>query len=377
MKNILANEPTDTDQWPALQAILTDIVGAGGGCLRLPAGRYFLSRPLTVGNDCRVNVSIVGAGRNVTTLLPSNASGAISFRFAQQGQNQPWGLNLSDLQIHVFGHTETAIDVSYGNPLATSDHFAPSTTIRDVTIQTRETGILQRGIRIEAAWNVSMTNVSVSGNPMGGNWGAIQGSGIQYERMCVNARHVNVECNFWATGFYYNAAEGGNTEGLFFSNCIMVGVQRGCWVIGNPNQNNAPRVSTFVWQGGMIECRVAGVGGGSAAFHLVHVWTGLIVGCQMLAETIPITHTTYGLFIDTCAGIIVSACDINAWHIGTFTTGPCSALNINGNTYTNCATQVIFNPDTTGSRSYGHVLFNNDPSELNHSGNSNKMGFVS
>ncbi len=363
------------DDTAALQLALGLAVSASG-CLYIPAGTYKLTRPLTL-NNCAKRIAIRGDGENVSVLEVHGGGGALDFTFAQNGARQPWGLNLQNVGFHAVGVAGTAIRISYGNPDTTIDHRQPSTVIRNVSVVSDDVGQWTNGIDITAAWNCKLTDVYVSGgDPVAMNWNTLSGHGIQMNRMCINSHLSNVQCNNWAVGFYYNAAGGRNTEGLFFTNCSFVAVKRGVWICGNPAIEDAPRVSTFTWTGGMIECRVKGVTTGSAAFHLQHIWTALIMGCQMLAETVTENGTdTYGVVAQNSSGIVVTACDINAFIFGVATTDVCRAINIHGNTFTNVANQVVFNPGTVQSRSYGHVRFNNEPCERDF-GVGNCVGFA-
>ena len=360
------------DDSAAIQAAL-EAAAAVSGSLYIPAGRFRISRPVGL-LGLQSQVAIRGDGPNVSVLVAYDGTDVLRLGFEQLGATQPWGLNLSDVGFQAVGRAGTAITVSYGNPEMTSDHYRPSTVLRSVIVSSDQFGSWSNGINITAAWNITFSDVFISGDSAGGDWNAMSGHGIQLNRFCVNAHFSNVRCNFWAAGFFYHAEDGGNTEGIFFSNCSFIGTKRGVWITGDASAP-APRVSTMTWTGGLIECRVAGVEGGSAAFHLVNVWTALITGVQMIAETLPTTHTTYGIFADNCAGLVVTGCDVNAWHYGLFTVGECRALNSHGNTYTNCETQNCFNHGTVASRSFGHVLFNNAANDQDHAG-VNKLGFV-
>jgi hypothetical protein len=360
------------DDSAAIQSALEAAVAANG-CLYIPAGRFKTTSPIAL-EGLQSQVAIRGDGPNISVLQAHDGNDVLRLGFEQLGAMQPWGLNLMDVGFRAVGRAGTAITVSYGNPDVTSDHYRPSTVLRNVVIASDHLGSWSNGINITAAWNITMADVSVSGDSAGGNWDVMSGSGIHLNRLCVNAHFSNVRCNFWATGIFYHAEGGGNTEGLFFSNCSLIAVQRGVWITGNGGEPT-PRVSTVTWTGGLIECRVGGVAGGSAAFHLVNVWTALITGVQLIAETLPTTHTTYGLFLDNCAGLVLTGCDINAWHYGLFTVGACRAINSHGNTYTNCEIQNCFNQGAVASRSFGHVLFNNAPNDQDHAG-VNKLGFV-
>ncbi|MGH7945338.1 MAG: glycosyl hydrolase family 28-related protein [Opitutaceae bacterium] len=360
------------DDSAAIQSAMEAAVAANA-CLYIPAGEFKITQPLLL-NGLESQVAIRGDGANISIVVAHGGTSALSLTFEQLGAMQPWGLNLMAVGFRARGRAGTAITVSYGNPQITNEHYRPSVVLRNVVVASDHLGSWSNGISITAAWNISMSDVHVSGDSAGGNWNAMTGSGIELNRMCVNAHFTNVRCSFWATGFYYHAAGGGNTEGIFFTNCSIIGVQRGVWITGN-STTPAPRVSTVTWTGGLIECRVGGVEGGSAAFHFVNVWTALITGVQLIAETLPATHTTYGVFADNCAGLVLTGCDLNAWHYGLFTVGNCRAINSHGNTYTNCAIQNCFNQGTVASRSYGHVLFNNPPNDQDHPG-VNKLGFV-
>jgi len=362
------------DDTQAIQQALFELLQGGGGVLFIPTGRYKLTRPL-VATMLQVSIVIRGEGQGLSILEADHAGDLLQFGFEQKGARQPYGLEMAGVGLRCIGRCGTALVVDYGNPSVTNDHFQPSTTLRDVVVASGPSGSWANGIKISDAWNVTMDNVYVSGDSAGGIWDRMSGNGIELARMCVNSHFSNVRCNFWATGFKYDAGDGPNTEGLFFTNCSMVAVKRGVWLRGNPNAK-AARVSTLTWCGGLIEARVGGVRNGSAAFHLQHVWTALISGCQMITETITENvENTYALCVQDCSGVVVVGCDLNAWIYGVLTTGHCRAISVNGNTYTNVATQVVFNAGTEGSRSYGAVLFNNPPREVDVPG-VNQMGFV-
>lgn len=360
------------DCWSAIQKAFYAAIESDG-CVLIPPGRFICRFALEFTN-LKSRLSVKGYGANVSRLIFTDGASGLNLGFDQQGVMQPFGLTISDVGFTARGRCGTAIAISYGNPPVTSDHYQPSVAIRGVNVTSGSDGSWSEGIVLEAAWNVAMTDVFISGDSAGGVWNNMTGHGIRFERMCVNAHLENVRCNFWAVGLFYNAGDGPNTEGLFCSNCSMVGVKRGVWITGNPDQP-APRMSTLTWVGGLIECRVGGVEDGSAAFHLVNVWTALITGCQMLTETLDVGGITYCFFLDNCAGVVVTACDVSAWKIGLVTTGRCSAINSNSNTYTNTELQNCFTAGTTESRSYGHVLYNNPPNDQDASG-LNKLGFV-
>lgn len=357
---------------PAVQSAL-DCAKKFDGTLYLPPGRYLCREAIVCGN-LRSRISIIGDGANVSQLFFTDGSEGIVLGFEQDGAMQPFGLTMLNVGLVARGRCGNALSIDYGAPEITSDHYQPSTQIRGVSVISDNLGSWSNGIVIADAWNVSMTDVFVSGDSANGVWNNMSGHGIRFERMCVNAHLLNVRCNFWAVGLFYQNASGPNTEGIFCTNCSMVAVKRGVWIIGNAD-HIAPRVSTLVWNGGMIENRVGGVLDGSAAFHLHNVWTALINGCQMLTETLDVPGTTYGLFLDNCASIVVTGCDLSGWKIGLITVGQCRAICSHGNTFANTPHQTFFTQDTIRSRSYGHVLFNDDASETDESGR-NRIGFV-
>jgi hypothetical protein len=332
---------------------------SGNGVVRIPAGTHVIHE----GPIChlRASLAIIGEGEGVTRLVFDSCSGPMFF-FEQEGAQQPHGLTIEGVSFVARGQCGTGIVVSYASPEATSDHYRQSVRLRDVSVSSGSDGSWRNGISIHDAWNITMDNVYVSGSSAGGVWDNLEGAGISLHRMCVNAHFTNVRTNFWAVGIEVHA-DRHNTEGIFCSNCSMVGVKRGVWIRGNPSLTTG-RISTFNWTGGMIEGRTGGVKGGSAGIHLQNVWTALITGCQMITETITLNvENTYGVIAQDCHGIVVSACDINAWTHGVFTTGDCRGILVANNTFTNTATQVVLNPGTVDSRSGPNVRVNDQLNE--------------
>jgi hypothetical protein len=297
----------------------------------------------------------------------------------QLGALQPWGVVVMDLGFCASGVAGTAIKVSFGFPLVTNDHFEPSLVIRNVEIRSNDASRWSNGIDITSAWNVRLTDCFVSGGSFGGVWSNLTGRGIALHRSCVNSHFVNCHCNFWATAFHYDTGGGAgdhNTEGLFFSNCSFVAVLKGVHTVGNPNYRIGdvlvPRVSGLTWHGGMIDLRSHGTAGGSAAFHLVRVNEVMIHGMMMVNDSIDVT--SYAVFADACNTMAIVGCNVYSFTYGFLTSGLCKAVVTSSSTFVNCSTQVVYSPETTESRSFGHVCFNNTPNEWDQNG-SNKMGW--
>jgi hypothetical protein len=366
----------------ALQTALND-AQAVNGCVYFPAGVYLITQPLSFrppDSPGRRNLSLKGDGPNISVIKASDGIDGLDFVFAQNGGAQPWGVAIMDLGFQTDGVAGTAIRVNYGTPAFTNDHSAPSVTIRNVSICSNEANGWSNGIDITSAWNVRLTDCFISGRSFGGAWGKLSGRGIALHRSCVNSQFVNCHCNFWATAFHYDTGTGAsdhNTEGLLFSNCSFVAVLKGVHIVANPNyligDVPVPRVSGFIWQGGLIELRSIGTPGGSAAFHLVRVNEAMINGTMLLNDTFDLT--SYAIFADTCSTLSVVGCNVYSFPYGFLTTGTCRAVVTSSSTFVNCATQVVFSPATVESRSFGHVRFNNPASEVDQNG-SNKMGWV-
>lgn len=360
------------DDHPAIQSALLCAIGCSGA-LYFPPGMFLCPNPITYPENS-AKISFFGDGANVSTLYFQNCAG-IDLSFSQNGQQQPYGLTMRNIGLRALGKCGTAIRVSYGAPPTTNDHNQPSLTLSNVQVMSDGEGSWDNGIDIEGAWNPLLENVWASGDSCGGNWNAMRGVGVNLRGMCVNAHLSNVRTNFWAVGLQAHSTDGRNTEGIFCNNCSMVGVKRGVWIKGDPLAP-APRISTLTWTGGLIECRVGGVTGGSAALHLEHVWTALISACQMITETISLNvENTYAVTLNECHGVVVTACDMNAFIFGLATVGACEAINTNGNTFTNTAVQTVFNAGTIRSRSYGHTLVNVDKQEWDPTG-VNMIGWV-
>lgn len=336
------------------------------GSVELPPGRYLWTQP---GDFLirRNQLAIVGRSPNVSRLIVPGNNGP-RFVLEQDNIHQPFGLHLEGLSFCALGAmgSGTALRVTAGRPVASNEHYDSPLRIRNVSVRSSSGGWWSNGIEVEGVWNPLLQDVFISGNSCGMDWNAMRGAAVNLRGMCVNAHLDNVRANFWAEGIKVHA-ESHNTEGIFCSNCSMVAVKRGVWLRGNPAAG-AGRISTFTWHGGLIENRVGGVKGGSAAFHLEHVWTALIQGSQMITETMETLEETYGVIPQDCHGVVVTGCDINAYKKGVFTTGACRSINVHGNTFTNCPTQVEFTPGTTNSRSAGNTRTNNAPVEFDHTG---------
>jgi hypothetical protein len=366
-----------TDDYAAIMSAYNTAT-ALNGCVYVPAGTFRFNSPINF-SGLNHSVTTKGDGPMASVLLYGGAGDAITLGFAQLGNQQPWGATFMDLSVRPIGHVSgSPIKISYGSPAISNDHYRPSVIIRNVTCQSDDTNTWGNGIDVTSAWNCEFTDVFVSGNPNGGNWNLLAGSGFALHRSCVNSHFVNCKANFWSNGFSYDTGAGAtdpNTEGLFFANCSFVAVHKGCQIFGNTNNITAPRVSGFTWTGGLIELRQSGTSGGSAAFHLVGVWDGMITGAMILNDTL--TITSYGLFLDRCVGINVGNCDIQAWTYGVITIGACSAVNSNNNVYSNCTVNNIFTGGTTASRSYGHTVAWSTLNDVDASGNTtNRFGFV-
>ncbi len=302
-------------------------------CTRLSAGDYAVGPQYLY--PAR-SISIIGEGEGVTRLHFDECGGP-HFNFAQSGYQQPHGLTMEGLSLVAKGRCGTALSVNYGAPEKTSDHYRPSVRLTNVVVESGDGGSWANGIDLADAWNVTLDNVYVSGSSANGVWNDLSGVGINFRRMCVNAHLTNVRTNFWATGIQAHSDGRCNTEGIFAANCSMVGVKRGVWIRGS-RKVFPHRISTFSWVGGMIEARVGGVVGGSAAFHLDAVHTALIQGCQMLTETVTENvERTFGVFIENCRQVIVTGNDINSWTNGVHSQGDCSQIVSENNTFVNCA----------------------------------------
>ena len=364
-----------TDDSDALQACIMTAL-ACNGVVRLPPGRLLITRCISF-PETAANLAIEGYGSNVSAIVARNCQ-AFDFNFAQNEAQQPWGVQMKSFSIRAEANCPLAISLSYGWPAVSNDHNEATNLIRDVQIISSTEGVWQNGIKIVGAWNMMLDNLWVSGDSCGGQWGKMCGTGIQFRGSCVNSHLTNCRVNFFADGIHVSTRPGGpNTEGLFVSNTSMVAVKRGITIVGSPAAP-APRMSTLTVTGGLIECRVGGVGPEeiSGGIYLTDVWTALITGVQILAEALPPEgKVTYGILAVDSAGVVATACDLNAVLHGFHVAGTSKACACHGNTFTNCKEQVVLAPNTVDSRSYGNVRFNDPEFEWSWSAQ-NKIGFV-
>ena len=371
-----------TNDYAAVQAAIND-AEAASGCVYFPAGVYLIQTTLSFqgpGSPGQRSISFKGDGPNVSIIKAGNGAGGLELVFAQSGYLQSWGVIIMDLGFRTSGVAGTAIRVRYGFPSVTNDHFEPSVLIRNIEIRSDDANRWSNGVDITSAWNVRMSDCFISGGSFGGNWSSLTGKGIALHRSCVNSHFVNCQCNFWATGFHYDTGGGvndHNTEGLFFSNCSFVAVLKGVHITANPNYmiggTSVPRVSGVNWTGGIIELRSNGTLGGSAAFHLVRVNEVMISNVMMINDSIELT--TYAVFADTCNTMSIVGCNVYSFTYGFLTASRCKAVVTSSSTFVNCSTQVVYSSETTDSRSFGHVRFNNAANEWDQNG-TNKMGWV-
>lgn len=364
-----------TDDTGAIQAAVMAALGCCGAVL-IPPGRFKITAPISF-PFVAANLSIFGMGSNVSRILAHGCSG-LEFEFAMDEAQQPYGVNLRDFAIVAVGACPKAVRISYGEPTVISDHDHAGPSLENIQIVSNAQGAWEYGIVLKSAWNCTLTNVWVSGDSFGGKWGELRGAGLLLRDTCVNTHLNSCRFNYFADGVLVECRmDGVNSEGLFIANCSMVGVQRGVTIMGNPHAP-AARMSTLTMTGGLIECRVGGVGPEivSAGVYLTHVWTALITGVQILTEALPPEgKVTYGILGIDCAGVVATGCDLNAvlhgFHIG----GESKSCCCSSTTFTNCKEQVVYAPNTIDSRSYGNVRFNDPEFEWSWS-DQNKIGFV-
>lgn len=351
VKNGGAKADGVADDWAAIMACL----GAAkeiGGCVRIPAGLYRITKPLGF-SGVRQSVSILGEGSGVVAIFCDSGNSGLVMSFEQWGARQTANLSVQGVTFVQMGLGGTAVRVSYGEPAQTSEHFRAGPRFCDVQVAGSDDSGFECAVELGGVWNAQITDCFFSGCSRGGDWNALSGAAIRVRRMCVNLHISNTRANFFAVGIDYAAEGGPNTEGIFCSNCSMVAVKRGVWLRGNPATTHA-RVSTLTWMGGMIELRVGGVTDGSAAFHLDRVWTALIAGTQMLCETLDCPTPTYGVFADTCQGVVVQGCDINAFRNGVWIQGQSAGNVTQGCTFKNTSLHVLYGEGVQNSRSSGH-----------------------
>lgn len=346
------------------------------GALHVPSGSFRFTRPIV--RDCAWSpLSISGDGPNVAQFLADNTDG-FDFSFSQIGAQQPAGLTLRGVGFRAIGRAGTALAIRYGSPPVTSEHFRPALRISEVNIESGDEGTWSNGIDIEGAWNPRLSDVFISGDPCGGNWNDLRGVGINLRGMCVNAHLSNVSANFFPTGLKIHAEGGPNTEGIFCSNCSMVGVRRGVWIQGNPffriGDELVPRISTFTWHGGLIECRYSDTDGAEGIF-LQHVHTALISGAQILCDRVPNDRCTTAVLVHDSIGVVVGACDLNAFTHGVISAGTCRGVSVSGNTFTNVATQSLFTEGTLNSRAGENVRTDGEVVYIDVSGK-NRVGLA-
>lgn len=331
------------DDTQAFEKALRAIQEAGGGMLQIPPGKYWVEHIRLPRLECPL--AIVGMGTGVTEI---QCGEGIDITLAQRGIRQPHRLHLAGFGLTSSGRDDaTGITVRADHNGATNEHYLSPLRITNVDVTSDNECSWANGIRLCGVWNAQLDHVFVSGrtkgvDAAGGDWSALSGAGIALEDMCVNIALDHCHTNFWAEGIKAHAGPL-NTEGIFCSGCTMVGVKRGVWIKGNPLGGPGPRIHTFQWQGGMIENRAGKVVNGIAAFHLQHVWSASIQGCQMITETLDTLEPTYGVIPQDCRRVMVNGCEINAYHHAFLSTGEAEGHVVAHNSFPNCSHRVTFN----------------------------------
>ena len=373
--------------YTAINAALT-AAKAVNGCVYFPSGIYRIATALSF-TSFTGNVSLRGDGPNVSIIKVSSAINALDFSFSQSGILQPYGCNIQDLGfVAASGASGTAIKLTFVQPSSTtSDHTFPGPMIRNVNILSGDTIVSglgtnywSSGIDITTGWNVQIIGCNITGRIISpGYYSNFTGEAISFHGSCVNCKITNVQTGWWATSFLYGntVAASQTAEGLCFSNCIFAICKKGLHIVaysnGDPTIVNN-RVSTVTWTGGLIELRVDG-NSGTAAVHLVGVWSFLCTSMQVLTETVAVG--SYGFFLNNCKGCSITGCDINAFATaGVFTTGDTAGIVSSGNMFTNTALQTYFDTGTTASRSYGHVFAQGGTLNETDVGLVNKLGWI-
>jgi hypothetical protein len=342
------------DDSSAFREAFEEIGAHGGGALQLPPGIYYLDSIVLSGVDCPL--AIIGCAPGVSQLL---LHGGIDIEFEQVGIRQPHQITLANFGLSPAGRGATALRVAARHNNMTNEHDVSPLRISGVSVESNHARAWGRGVVLSGVWNAQLRDLFISGStegvdPTTGDWSTLSGAGITLEDMCVNATLTNVHTNFWAEGIKAHAGQL-NTEGIFCSNCTMVGVKRGVWLKGNPSGGPGPRIHTMNWTGGMIENRAGSVSGGIAAFHLESVWSATIQGCQMITETMDTLETTYGVIAQDCRRTIVNGCEINAYHMPFLSTGESIGHVVSGNAFPNCYTNACFSPGAQGCVAGGNT----------------------
>lgn len=371
-----------TNDYDAINNALTAAIDANG-CLYFPAGSYLINSTLSRSSlTCRL--SIKGDGADVSRIIRGGGSSGNGFDlgFAQSGIKQPYGVQFQGISVRVnpgTGAAGTGIIVTYGTPSSTSDHQNAMTEFRNVhvTSEDNSTSAWSNGIDISGAWNVMMDDVLCVGTTYGvtttnpQNWSALAGSGVVLRYFCVNSHFTNVRCNFWQNGIYY-VPSGGFTEGLFFTNCVMVGVWKGANISGS-----GTRIAVFEWVGGMVEMRVSHATA-AAAFSLSLVEWVQIHGCMSVTESpsSPPANVYFALLDNVNSASVVG----NSWSLaltdGVKTTGTCQAIVVVGNNSQCSGDDVTFGSSTSYSRSFGNVKRGAWTSEVDNGSNNSIVNLL-
>ncbi len=336
------------DDTSAIQGAVDSVVLLGLGTVVVPAGNYKISGPITLASAPANNLSIIGEGPNVS-IITQSAAGAngFTFNFANVGVQQPYRLTVTGIGLQATVSAGTGIKVSYGIPASTSTHYTEGTLIDNVAVASSDAGSWNTGLDIESGWNCKITNNTFSGNPFGGTWTSLIGSGIRLRRSCVNTHISDCQANFFFTGLYYSAegstAGDPNTEGLFCFNNSFIAVRHGVWLQGNSSATS-PWLTGFQWIGGIIELRAA-----ISCIQLEACSEARISNTFMLEDSA--SGTSIGVYAGTCQDVIISGNQFYGLGFGVKTVGVCDQFIVSNNHFKGGGDQVYFADGAINCRS--------------------------
>lgn len=189
------------ENWELLQLSI-DRLPAQGGCLSLPAGEFWIERPLTV--PAGRSFTLAGQGQRLTTLVARPSMGGSAMLQVIGTASQPCGhVQISELTLRAEGH---AVGLR-------AAHCFPKLVLRQV----RVTRARHDAIVLSDCWGASLYDVEVDGDNV------TDGAGIQIDNanaVCLyNPRIYNMKAAAASVGIHATSAECFNIYGGNIENC--------------------------------------------------------------------------------------------------------------------------------------------------------------
>lgn len=336
--------------------------GTKKGLIYFPAGIYKISVAISAPSNPQCNIVFCGDGANESVIKQVTAgANGISISLGTSA-NQMYTADFRDLSFLADAVCGAAISVTYGTTPTTSYHLtAGCSFVRCNTVAQSSSKYWGNGILLENGWNAFVSDCFLANWDTNPTW---SGNAVELKGMCVNFRMHNTGCNFWNKGFCYTrsgtSSTDQNTEGICINQCIMVAVNYGVYILGNPNfvigspalvdawgRNIGGKVALVSFINGHIDQRGDGHG-----IYLENVQTWLI-GQSLIITTVSTQHCVHG--INAYEGTAVGNSFYGPLYSHVYLDDKSNQNVITGNTWRGANEEIYLTASVNYNKIFGNV----------------------